>query len=73
MNEDKLDNLLNHLTEPSTVRGVIWTIGSFISLILLAKGELEHSMKALGITGLVAGSGGWLTSDKLRNNDTENR
>lgn len=64
------DKLFDHLTEPSTVRGISWTIGCVMSLIWIAAGDLRGALEVLSICGLVAGVVGAATRDN-RNYDAE--
>lgn len=59
-----LDHLLDHLTENSTIRGMVWTLGSIAALWAFWAAQWETGAQIFATTGVVAGSLGVLTSDK---------
>jgi hypothetical protein len=58
------DKLFEHLTEPSTVRGISWTIGCVMSLVWISAGDYKGALEVLSICGLVAGVVGATTRDR---------
>ena len=65
------DHILDHLTEPSTIRGLAVLVGSIVALVLLARGETAEALQALAIGGVVAGVNGALTSDRMLQRERE--
>lgn len=51
------------LTEPSSLRGLVWVVGCLTALVMLWRGEHEAGMRALATTGMVAGTIGLATRD----------
>lgn len=60
----RLEHLIEHLTAPSTVRGICWTLGSIVALWLLAKGDTQGAVEVLGQAALAVGAVGVLTRDQ---------
>lgn len=65
------DHLLDHLTEPSTVRGIAMNVGCLTALILASLGYEDAATQSLATAGLVAGLNGALTSDRKRHDQQE--
>jgi hypothetical protein len=59
-----VDHLIDHLTEPSTMRGIAWTLGSLGALWCFWGGQWEAGAQIFATTGVVAGGLGVLTSDR---------
>lgn len=59
-----IDHLVNHLTAPSTIRGVIWTLGSVVAFWLLAKDDTKGAVEVLGQAALAVGAVGVFTKDR---------
>ena len=59
-----LEHLFDHLTEPSTVRGISWTIGCGMSLIWISAGDLKGALEVLSLCGLVSGLVGAVSRDR---------
>jgi predicted anti-sigma-YlaC factor YlaD len=49
-------------SQPSTIRGAIWVLGSFIALLFLIS-SIEKAMSVMTITGMVAGGVGVAIKD----------
>ena len=58
------DHLIEHLTEPSTIRGAVWTLGAIVALTLIARGETKGALEVLTQTALAVGAVGVLTRDR---------
>jgi hypothetical protein len=58
-----VDHLLDHLTENSTVRGIVWTLGSVSALWAFWHDQWETGAQIFATAGMVAGGLGMLTSD----------
>ena len=65
------DHLLDHLTENSTVRGIVWTIGSVSALYCFANAQWETGAQIFATAGMVAGGLGVLTSDRKQRDADE--
>jgi hypothetical protein len=59
-----VDHLIEHLTEPSTIRGIIWTAGASLALLWIHKGDYEGALQVITQTGLAVGAVGMLTREK---------
>lgn len=59
-----LDHLVDHLTDPSTIRGMIWTLGAIVALTLIARGETKGALEVLTQTALAVGAVGVLTRER---------
>ena len=62
----KLDHLVDHLTEASTMRAIAWTLGAIVSFSFILSKEFEKSLSVLTLTAGVAGAIGVSTSDRKR-------
>jgi uncharacterized oligopeptide transporter (OPT) family protein len=59
-----IDTLVEHLTEPSTVRGISWTIGCVMSLIWISHDDMKGALEVLSICGLVSGLVGAVSRER---------
>lgn len=59
-----LDHLVNHLTDPSTVRGIIWTIGATLALFWIHAEDYKGALEVLTQSAVAAGLVGALTRDQ---------
>ena len=66
-----VDHLLDHLTENSTIRGIVWTLGSLAALYCFAAGQWETGAQIFATAGMVAGGLGMMTSDRKQRDADE--
>jgi hypothetical protein len=59
-----VDHLVEHLTEPSTIRGLIWTLGAIVALTMIARNEPKGALEVLTQTALAVGAVGVLTRER---------
>jgi hypothetical protein len=66
-----LDHLVEHLTDPSTVRGMIWTLGAIVALSMIGRGETKAALEVLTQTALAVGAVGIMTRDHPKRSEPE--
>jgi len=55
---------LERLTEPSTIRGIVWVVGSVTALAFLWASDSEDALKVLALAGAASGGIGAATQDR---------
>jgi predicted anti-sigma-YlaC factor YlaD len=61
-----VDHLIDHVTDPSTIRGMIWTLGAVVALSMIGRGDPKGALEVLTQTALAVGAVGVLTRDHPR-------
>ena len=67
------DHLIDHLTSPSTIRGLCWLAGSGVAAYLISKEHYKEALEVLTISATVVGGIGIFTVDravKVRTQET---
>ena len=56
-------DLMDHLTAPSTIRGIIWAFGALVALYMIHKGDSKGATEVIAQAGLAVGAVGMFTRE----------
>lgn len=54
---------VDHFTAPSTVRGVVWTLGAVVALGMIHAGDTKGALEVIAKAGLAVGAIGVFTRE----------